>query len=135
MVFILLTLILEPYIVHSLASRRTDWAFAAATQINTHILFATVKTVTKTTAVNKVFFFYTPWRHKEEWSYCSTHSQYLHQMAVNGQFHALATVPWGKAALCRQIGWLDGLQWRSGCFVQESNVLWLPESNPRPFCT
>jgi len=63
-----------------------------------------MKNVTKTIAVKYIFSFYTPCRHKEEWSYCSTHSECLHQMAVNGQYHALASVPWGKATLCRQSG-------------------------------
>ena len=92
-VFILPPLRLEPRIVHSAASGRTDCAFPSAAQINTHILFATMNTVTNTTAVKLIFSFYTPCRHKGEWSYCSTHSQCLHQMAVNGQFHTLASVP------------------------------------------
>jgi len=121
-VFILPPLRLELRIVHSVASRLTDCIFAPTTYINIRILFATMKNVIKTTAVKYIFFFYTPCRHMVEWSYCSTHSQCLHQMAVNGQFHALASVPWGKATLCRQSGRLDGLQWRSGCFVQEPNV-------------
>ena len=77
----------------------------------------------KTTAVKLIFSFYTPCRHKGEWRYCSTHSQCLHQMVVNGQFHALASVPWGKATLCPQSRRLDWLQWQSGCFAQETNVL------------
>jgi len=32
----------------------------------------------------------------------SKHSQCRHQTVVNGKFHALATVPWGKATLCPQ---------------------------------
>ena len=27
-------------------------------------------------------------------------------MTVNGQFHPLATVPWGKATLLRVVGWM-----------------------------
>ena len=42
-------------------------------------------------------------------------------MAVNGQFHAFASVPWGKATVCPQSRRLDGLQWCSGCFGEESN--------------
>ena len=84
-VFILPPLWLEPRIVHSVASRRTNCSIASAAQTNTHILFATVKTVTKTTAVRYILYFYTPCRHKGEWSQCSTHSQCLHQMVVNGQ--------------------------------------------------
>ena len=124
---------LEPRIFPSVAIRRTDCIFAPATYLNTDILFATVKTVTKTTAVQYIFSFYTPCSHKEEWSYCSTHSQCLHQMTANGQFHALASVPWGQAILCPQIKCMDGLRWQSVCFVQEPNVLQLPESKRRPF--
>ena len=109
---------LEPRIFPSVAIRRTHCIFAPATYLNTDILFATVKTVTKTTAVQYIFSFYTPCRHKGEWSYCSTHSQYLHQMAVNGQFHTPASVPRGKATLCHQSRRLDGPQWRSGCLCK-----------------
>jgi hypothetical protein len=77
-VFILPTLWFEPGIVQSIASRCTVWTFAAAAYTNTHIFFATVNTVTKTTAVKYVLYFYTPWRYKREWSYCSTQSQSRH---------------------------------------------------------
>jgi len=33
-------------------------------------------------------------------------------MAVNGQFQALAIIPWGKATMCSQCRGLDGPQWR-----------------------
>ena len=51
-----------------------------------------------------------------EWSYSSTHSQCRHWMIFNGQFHALASVPWGKATLYPQSRRLDGLQWQSVWF-------------------
>jgi len=56
-------------------------------------------------------------------------------MVMNGPFHALASVPWGKATICLQCRRLDGPQGQSGYFGQGPNVLQLPESNPRHFCT
>ena len=61
-----------------------------------------MKTVTKTKAVRYILYFYTPGRVLGVVDVFVTHAQYLHHMAVNGQFHALDSVPWGKATLCLQ---------------------------------
>ena len=74
-----------------------------------------MKTVTKTTALRYILYFYTPGRVLGVVEVLVTHAQYLHQMAVNGQFHVLASVPWERRHCAFRVG---GFIWaRAKCVV------------------